>query len=196
MKYIKSKSYKDYVDIQSQTNKSKLNSIWSTKDELKKISEWIINNNIPHSFGICHGARNGYEVKTLRKLLNTNIIGTEISDTATQFENIIQWDFHDIKKEWVESVGFIYSNSWDHSYDFEKALNNWMKCLKPSGVCFLEWTIHHTEKYMNKADCFGISKNKLIALISKQYDIVDTFLVNGKGKDERTIIVIKNKEYA
>ena len=34
---------------------------------------------------------------------------------------------------------FIYSNSLDHSYDPEKALDSWMSCLNEKGLCFIEW---------------------------------------------------------
>ncbi|MEJ0015745.1 MAG: hypothetical protein WDN25_04115 [Acetobacteraceae bacterium] len=45
------------------------------------------------------------------------MLGTEISDTATQSSTTIQWDFHEVKPEWLNSVDFIYSVSWDHRYD-------------------------------------------------------------------------------
>ena len=36
------------------------------------------------------------------------MIDTEISETAEQFPNTIQWDFHKVKPEWLSSVDFIY----------------------------------------------------------------------------------------
>ena len=39
---------------------------------------------------------------SLNKIIpNSNIIGTDISTTALNFENSIQWDFHDQKEEWI-----------------------------------------------------------------------------------------------
>ena len=66
------------------------------------------------------------------------MIGTEISDTATQFPKTIQWDFHETKPEWLEATDFIYSNSFDHSYDPEKRLDAWMSCVRTGGLCILE----------------------------------------------------------
>jgi len=192
MKYIKHESYEAYAMQQTITNKAKLNNVWATKNELVQIANWIKTNNIPIELGICHGVRNGYEVKILKEILDTEIIGTEISDTATQFKNVIHWDFHDANPIWKNQVGFIYSNSWDHSYDFEKALEVWMECLIKDGACFLEWSPAHTESGMNKADCFGISKDELINLINKKYTVTDVFAVN--GKHDRVIIVVKNKD--
>lgn len=37
-----------------------------------------------------------------------------------------------------EGCDFIYSNSLDHSYDPEKALDAWMSCLTKNGVCIIE----------------------------------------------------------
>ena len=48
--------------------------------------------------------------------INVNVLGTEISSTATNYPNTIEWDFHDVKEEWVSNVDIVYSNSIDHSY--------------------------------------------------------------------------------
>ena len=77
------------------------------------------------------------------------------SKTATEFPNTIQWDFHEVKPEWVNSVDFIYSNSFDHSYDPERCLNAWMSCIRPGGFCFLEHTSSHEPRGANELDPFG-----------------------------------------
>jgi hypothetical protein len=53
----------------------------------------------------------------------------------------------------VENVDFIYSNSFDHSYDPEKCLNAWMSCIKKGGVCILEHTSGHESA--TRLDPFG-----------------------------------------
>ena len=88
-------------------------------------------------------------------LFRSKVIGTEISETAAQFENTIQWDFHDVKPEWLASVDFIYSNSFDHSFDPGKCLSAWMSCLKPGGICLLEHTNAHGPRSVNELDPFG-----------------------------------------
>ena len=92
---------------------------------------------------MCHGTRNGSEQISFKQALKktgheVNILGTEISDTATQFPNTIQWDFHNVKEEWKGSVCFIYSNSLDHSYDPVLCLRSWMSCIKDGGKIYLQ----------------------------------------------------------
>ena len=82
----------------------------------------------------------GKEQKWFSKYIGCEVIGTEISDTAKSFANTIQWDFHEVKKEWLGNVDFIYSNSLDHSYNPEKCLNAWMSCLKKDGACIIEFS--------------------------------------------------------
>ena len=189
MKYIDAKNHDEYVNAQINTNKRKLNNIWITDNEIDKIVNYINIHNIVVKHGVCHGVRNGYEVAKFNELLEGSIFGTEISDTATQFENVIEWDFHKIKDEWVDNFQFIYSNSIDHSYNFELCLDQWMKTLTKDGCCFIEWS----EDIINPhtiADCFGISFNDLIELINRKYRAADTFSV--EGKCNRTIIVIRH----
>ena len=67
----------------------------------------------------------------------------------------IQWDFHKTKDEWIDSVDFIYSNSFDHSYDPEGCLNAWMGCVRPGGLCILEHSSAHGPGGVNELDPFG-----------------------------------------
>jgi len=101
------------------------------------LSRYIRNLIVSPIFGICHGTRRGKEQEWYAKYLDCNVIGTEISDTAEQFPNTIQWDFHMVKPEWRNSVDFIYSNSFDHSYNPEEGLTSWMSCLKREGYALL-----------------------------------------------------------
>ncbi|PZQ43933.1 MAG: hypothetical protein DI551_11175 [Micavibrio aeruginosavorus] len=94
-------------------------------------------------------------------------MGTEISETAKDFPNTIQWDFHNVKPEWIGSVDFIYSNSFDHSYDPEKCLNAWMSCITPNGLCILEHSAEHAIKGASALDPFGAELMQMPYLITK-----------------------------
>lgn len=173
---IKHDSYDDYKKAQTETNKRKLDMIWVREDTIQKIK------NISDELGInvksvlCHGTRNGAEQKYFKKYFNCSVVGTEISDTATQFENTIQWDFHDIKDDWIGAFDIIYSNSWDHAYNFELALNNWVKCLNDGGRVVIEFTREH-QKATDKADCFGLSKFELVDFIENRCGhIIELFI--------------------
>lgn len=158
-KLRKFKDYDHYVKEQTKTNKRKLKAVTIKQDELDSISEYA-KKHIPEiKTGICHGTRNGYEIRGFRKRLKADIIGTEISETATQFEHTIQWDFHEVKDEWLGNTDFIYSNSLDHSFDPPMALKKWVSCLSDNGRMFIEWSgwdsVDVFEIQTDYADCFG-----------------------------------------
>lgn len=130
--------YDSYVKEQTRVNLKKITFGGPETRKLNLIAE-DIKKNIPNiNFGICHGTRRGKEQKILKENLKIPVIGTEISYTAKQFSNTIQWDFHEIKEEWIDNVCFIFSNSLDHSYDPIYCLSQWMKCIKPAGKIYLQ----------------------------------------------------------
>lgn len=104
---------------------------------------------------ICHGVRNGSEVAWLRNSLKIEVIGTEISDSATLFSDVIQWDFHNVKPEWIGAVDFIYSNALDHSFSPKACIAAWVSCLKAAGRLFVHWSPTHDSKHfgLNGANC-------------------------------------------
>lgn len=166
MELFKHPSKDSYVQAQILKNKKKLLVIASSDEELSVIARYV-RTNIPRAgFGICHGVRNGYEVQRLRRLLGIEIIGTDIAPTATEFPNVIQWDFHDVKPEWIRKVDFIYSNSWDHSYDPEQLFKTWMDCLSPGGRLYISWTPSHSAP-ADGADCFSASLEELKSTLSR-----------------------------
>ena len=139
MEVYKYDSYEEYVKVQTAANIKKLNYCWAQQSTMTKISKLY-----PEAKDIlCHGTRNGSEIKffkhAYKDMFGANIIiGTEISETATQFPDTYQHDFHEVKDEWVGKFDIIYSNSFDHSYDPVKALDTWTKQLKPTGVLVVE----------------------------------------------------------
>jgi len=205
MKLFKYKNYEEYLALQIETNKRKIHRVWAGKKEIKKISVYI-KDNIPNpQFGICHGSRNGWEVEAFRKALGIEVIGTDISPTAIQFHHMIQFDFHKIKDEWIDNVDFIYSNSLDHSYDPEMCLDQWMKCIKLTGFCFIEWSPAHGD-VPDADDPFGGTILDYRNMISIRYKIIDEILVKCSGyrmwedvkkkkkprkKENRIVFVIK-----
>lgn len=174
MRLLKFTDYDAYVKAQTATNKEKLHKVWAQEQEIAQIAACIKLRIPTPELGLCHGVRNGWEVQRFRELLGINIVGTEISETAVHYPGVIQWDFHEVKEEWIQNVDFIYSNALDHSYDPSFCLDQWMKCLKPTGRCFIQWTVFHGEGEVDGADCFGASFEEYKALISVRYEIEDT----------------------
>ncbi len=147
--------YEKYRKIQNDGNRSKIGKVFVLEDNIKFLSDYIISQGLAPVFGICHGTRRGKEQEWFRKYLGCDVIGTEISDSAGDFSNTIQWDFHDTKPEWIDAVDFIYSNAFDHSYDPDHCLNTWMSCLRPGGLCFLEHSTLHGPTGASELDPFG-----------------------------------------
>lgn len=130
--------YDAYVEAQTKVNLKKIDFSGPNYSRINMVATYI-KKHIPNiKFGICHGTRRGTEQRDFKNILNIPVIGTEISHTAEQFPDTIQWDFHEVKEEWLDSVSFIFSNSLDHSYDPIKCLNAWMSCIAPDGKIFLQ----------------------------------------------------------
>ena len=112
-------SYDEYARVQIHWNKVKIKKVFADKNTLKRVKDILLNEfgEEKKINGICHGTRNGYEQNYLRGLSdNFNVIGTDISETAKDYDNSIQWDFHDINPAWNENQDFIYTNSLDQSW--------------------------------------------------------------------------------
>ena len=174
MELIKFDNYEQYKNTQEAANHKKLDRVWVSDDEVDAISAYFLSNVQEATFGICHGVRNGWEVRAFKKKLAMHIIGTEISDTASAFKDVIQWDFHKAKPEWVGKVDFVYSNSWDHSYDPQECLKTWLSLLTEEGMCFIQWTKHHNKTGAGGADCFAGTKEEYIDIIEASGTLVDT----------------------
>jgi SAM-dependent methyltransferase len=154
--------YARYRQAQIDGNKRKLHARWVHRDTIRFLAGWLRQHVAPLSFGLCHGTRRGDEQAWFREELGIEVIGTEISPTATQFPHTIQWDFHRTKPEWIEAVDFIYSNSYDHSFDPRRCFRAWASCLRTGGVMLLEHTRQHRPQAVNEMDPFGIDRAEFV----------------------------------
>lgn len=147
--------YGKYRRIQEEGNIQKIDNVWVIEENIAFLSDYIKGVIQSPRFGICHGTRRGKEQEWFRKYLGCEVIGTEISDIAGTFPHTIRWDFHETKPEWIDAVDFIYSNSFDHSYDPEKCLNAWMACVRKGGICIIEHSSEHEPRGASELDPFG-----------------------------------------
>lgn len=162
--------YETYRRVQEEGNKAKLGAQFVKKSHIGFLADWLTaqERKGPIDFGLCHGVRRGKEQAWFRKKLDgANVIGTDISETATQFENTVQWDFHDDNPDWEGRADFVYTNSWDHAYDPGKAFAAWVKCLKPGGWLLLDHTRGHMPKASNVLDPFGATPEAVVALLEE-----------------------------
>jgi SAM-dependent methyltransferase len=136
--------YEFYKNAQDHLNKKKIDLNGPSEPLVKQLCHYLKREyqqaNIQPSLGLCHGTRRGHEQKWFSKHLGFPILGTDIAESAEQFPMTIQWDFHDVKPQWVNKMDFIYSNSLDHSYDPVFCLRQWFRCLKVGGICVLGWS--------------------------------------------------------
>ena len=146
--------YEEYKNTQIHFNKKKLNRIWADETTLDAIVNDLNINGLGVN-GLCHGARNGYEVEYFRKHLGSEVIGTDISDTAKNFPNMVVWDYHDQNPQWVNSFDFVYSNSLDQALYPEKALKTWAHQLNENGRIYIEHTMDHSTRGASAMDPFG-----------------------------------------
>ncbi len=155
-------SYDEYVEIQKFTNKRKLDRVWADDKTLQIVADRV-KENIPENKnyflnGICHGSRNGYEVNKLNERLNTSeVIGTDISETAKDYKNLVVWDFHKVNPDWNKKFDFVYTNSLDQAQQPFEAIKTWLGQLKKDGILFIEHSrTHHGVDGVTDYDPFGV----------------------------------------
>ena len=152
-------SYEEYKKVQIFHNKRKINKVFADKTTLKRVANIILNEfkDEHHIKGICHGSRNGFEQNFLIDLSEKiECIGTDISETAKNYENSVNWDFHDMNENWTGSQNFIYTNSLDQSWQPKVALQTWLSQLKSNGILIIEHTNSHAPTNASKSDPFGV----------------------------------------
>lgn len=163
--------YETYRRVQEEGNKAKLAAQFVKKSHIFFLAEWMTAARAGGdkvTFGLCHGVRRGKEQSWFMKRLDgAKVIGTDISETASEFENTVQWDFHDDNPEWQGRADFVYSNSWDHAYDPGKAFRAWANCLKLGGYILIDHTRGHMPKSSNVLDPFGATREAVIRILGE-----------------------------
>jgi hypothetical protein len=171
MRLLKFSSLDEYRAIQIKANKQKFKNVFADDAELHSIAEDFLRRGTHGRFGLCHGVRNGYEVRFLQSELPAlDIVGTDISDTAAEIPGCVVWDMHEVKPEWKGKVDFLYSNSWDHSYDPVLLFSRWSESLSDRGLMYIPYTDRHSEDGVteeSKYDSFGCSLDELITIAQR-----------------------------
>jgi len=176
-------SYDDYVAAQTEANKRKLRNVWVRPETVLRIgtyapfAKWVL----------CHGTRNGAEQRMFKVQYPTAyVIGTEISDTASQFPDTVQHDFQIQRPEWVGNFDVVYSNSLDHALAPVVALMTWRDQLAPKGRLFIEHCFTPETNVSSAADPLEISREELQQLFKDAgLWLGDTFPASGvNGADD------------
>lgn len=163
--------YETYKAVQTAGNKAKLTRQFVKESHIAQLAAYLDAELPAIRFGLCHGTRRGNEQAWFIKHLKgaSEVIGTEISDTARQFPHTVQWDFHETNPEWSGRCDFVYSNSWDHAFDPVKAFGAWIDALRPGGRLLLDYTKGQSTDASNALDPFGVTYERLCALIDENF---------------------------
>lgn len=160
MKIYQYKNYEEYVAEQTKANKRKLHWVYVREHTIQHIHK----DKPLASHIICHGTRNAAEQNFFQKYYPAaEIIGTEISETATQFPMTVQWDFAMPKYEWIGKFDIVYSNSFDHSIDPLKTLDTWKNQLTDSGRMYIEYSSVHS--LMSPSDPLDATHEEFVQLL-------------------------------
>jgi len=138
---------------------------WTNEANITFASQWLADRGMKPQFIVCHGTRNGLEQRAFAGFFQCEVIGTEISSTATQFPLTIQADFHEFRAEWDRKADIVYSNSLDHAYDPAKALQAWARSVKDGGVILLEKASDSDPRGVSDLDPFGIALPELLVFV-------------------------------
>lgn len=158
-----------YRKVQTEANKLKIKNQFVPEEHIAILSRYMLDQGAKPVTGICHGTRRGNEQVWFRQYLGpqAEVFGTEISDTATEFPHTIQWDFHEVDPAWLGKMDLVYSNSWDHAHDPERAFAGWISCLKPGGYLMLDHGWNYLPDRVSPMDPFGISEAGLVKMLNR-----------------------------
>lgn len=183
--------YEEYRASQVFHNKRKLGDVWADDGTLKSLAEHFLQHNAKPLRGICHGARNGFEVEALGRLTGATMTGTDISETATQFPNMVVWDFHEDNPDWHGQFDFVYTNSLDQAMRPDQALAAWTLQLAPGGRIYIEHTMAHSAASASEMDPFGAHPMCMPYLFFKwgrgQYRLVDILEPGPKSNNRENV---------
>ena len=128
MKIYEYKNYEEYLDNQIEANVKKLKNIYVEKKTIRKICE---DKTVAGKI-LCHGTRNAAEQFYFKESFpDAEIIGTEVSHTASKFPMTVQHDFNNVREDWVGYFDVVYSNAFDHCFDPISTIKVWADQMSP-----------------------------------------------------------------
>lgn len=170
MKIHNYKNYNQYREKQIMANKHKIDWVWAWEGTVVSIIRHYTRLVREPTSVLCHGSRNGAEVKYFQKHLpEATVLGTDISPTATNYLDQVVWDFQIRNNDWVGKWDIVYSNSFDHSNKPEETLTIWKEQITKDGIVAVDYSVwpDHTNQKPNSVDCLHITFDELEKLFDK-----------------------------
>jgi len=197
MKVWEYKDYEEYKEAQIEANLEKQDFVWVTNFSVDQVFK-----RSPIAARIlCHGTRNGAEQEIFsRRYRHADIIGSEISPEAKKYKRTVQWDFNQVKEDWVGKFDIIYTNSVDHTTTPVETISVWLDQLAPNGTLYIDHgnkTNQTTTPITNRAtrwDPLEIMDNEMQDVIDRAGGrIVET--CEGKGCFRKKEEIMKDVFY-
>ncbi len=189
MKLKKYESYDHYVKNQRETDERKTKKSAFKTVEVEKLRFLIDHYNIKPKKIMCHGARYGVEIFAFRAAYSkARVTGTDLFLKGNPC--IIEWDFQDQKKEWINQFDVIYSNALDHACYPEQCIKVWLEQLSSNGILIIQWSTGNKkikrgdcfsgtlDEFIDFFNCFGIVKDIVYICKSRKGFIVDVAICN------------------
>ena len=154
------------------------------QEEVIQLSNYIVDKYSDEiHYVMCHGARNGTEVKYFTESLPDNWIveGNDISDTANAY-GLHQWDMQYCYEGWKQKFTIQYTNSFDHVYDPQKTINSFMKQCATGGSVFIQWTENLNNEPL-PSDPLSINLEELVDMCSNSES-------RGRERDVQTVNIL------
>ena len=176
--------YDQYLETERRGSRYRMNRRpTANKHSVRLIADYLQQHYSSPLSILCHGARDGTEVRLFRGVFpEAKVLGTDVFTKGSP--DVIEWDYHRQKPEWVNHWDLIYSNSLDHSPKPEEGLVTWIEQLNPTGSLFLVWTFSHQlndkpQLPFPGGDCFGATLHEYIDLLRKAGEMKDLLWVGG-----------------
>ena len=190
MKVFKYRDYKHYKKAQIDANIEKYHRSWINTGTVEQIKKYVKKADKI----LCHGVRNGSELKYFDEVYSpSHIVGTDISPTVNRIKDfeVYEVDFHDPIK-YTDYFDIVYTNSFDHSYAPRKALETFNDQLTVGGYLVVELPIGD-DNQSNEMDPLMIEKEEYLEMLQ---DINHKIIVDFRMEydENRGAVVILSKK--
>jgi SAM-dependent methyltransferase len=191
MKIFKYRDYKHYKKAQIDANIEKYHRAWINTGTVEQIKKYVKKADKI----LCHGVRNGAELKYFDEVYNpSHIVGTDISPTVNRIKDfeVYEVDFHDPIK-YTDYFDIVYTNSFDHSYAPRKALETFNDQLTVGGYLVVELPIG-VDNQSNEMDPLMIEKEEYLEMLQDiNHKIIMDFRIEYNEYRESLVILSKKQ---
>lgn len=185
-------TYDEYIKAQKDLTDFKYGRIvYVRKEVIGEIYKHFASDNITSI--LCHGTRSGEEQAHFKKFFNCYVMGSELSEKASNAPMTTIWDFNLVNDDWVGKFDLVYSNAFDHCITPAKTLGIWKDQLKPDGRLLIEWTDSQNGKGVTEGDPLNATEEEITAWAVENDMYLEAEIMKKKAKHAGTVLVYKKK---